>query len=84
MAPSTQIMLSGCLTFGVPMLLAARELAALRRSGGKWRPDPTPAPSPRPGTPPTSASKPLPACLIPVRQPEPQKTPQKTRVLEPA
>jgi hypothetical protein len=84
MAPSTQIVLSGCLTFGVPILFALRELLTLRRgSGGSWRPDPHPAPAPRPTMPPTGASpyaKPLPACLIPVRQPEPQNT----RVLEPA
>jgi hypothetical protein len=83
MAPSTQIVLSGCLTFGVPMLVALRELFTLRRGGGSWRPDPKPTPPPLPTMPPTGASpyrKPLPACLIPVRQPEPERT----RVLEPA
>ncbi len=83
MAPSTQIVLSGCLTFGVPMLVALRELFTLGRGGGTWRPDPKPAPTPRPTMPPTDASpyaKPLPACLIPVPQPEPQKA----RLLEPA
>jgi hypothetical protein len=31
MTPETQILLSGALTFGVPLALAARELIALRR-----------------------------------------------------
>jgi hypothetical protein len=72
MAPSVQIVLSGVLTFGVPMLFAARELIVLKRGGGSWRPDPTPAPVPRPRMPPSGAlpQRPLPACLIPTRLPE--------------
>lgn len=71
MSPSSQVLLSGALTFGVPLLLAVRELITLRR----WtdEPDerdgsaePAPPPPPRGGTP---AAKPLPACLIPERRP---------------
>lgn len=72
MSPGTQVFLSGMLTFGVPLLLAVRELIALRRStdgpgGGDGSAEPGPPPAPR-GTGP--AVKPLPACLIPVRQPD--------------
>jgi len=64
MSPSTFVILSGVLTFGVPLLLAVRELFYLRPSGG-WTPDPPPPPEP----------KPLPDCLIPkpmVRRREPE------------
>ncbi len=49
MSPSVQIILSGTLTFGIPLLLAARELLVLRRGGGggSWRVEPRPEP-PRP------------------------------------
>jgi len=53
MRPELQVFLSGCLTFGVPLVLAVRELMLLRR-GGSWRPDPAPEPQPRP----------LPPCLL--------------------
>ena len=71
MAPGIQIVLSGALTFGIPLLFAMRELRALRRPwngpGGHTRqPDPDPPPR-RPGDQP--ALKPLPACLIPNPQP---------------
>lgn len=72
MSPSTQVLLSGALTFGVPLALAIRELIALRRwTGRPGGPDgsadpPLPPPAP-PGNAP--AVKPLPACLIPARQP---------------
>ncbi len=67
MAPGIQIVLSGALTFGIPLLFAVNELRALRR---RWngpddrngQPDPEPPPF-RPGDVP--APKPLPACLIP-------------------
>ena len=50
MTPGTQIILSGTLTFGVPLALAVRDLIALRRpSGGSWRPEP-----PEPIAPPPS------------------------------
>ncbi len=75
MSPETQVMLSGSLTFGVPLVLALRELVVLRRRGnGGWRRERTPEPT---------TPKPLPPCLlIPprlVRPPEPM--PEK-RVLE--
>jgi len=64
------VMLSGALTFGVPLALAVRELLDLkRRGGGNWdgdgpQPEPTPPPSPR-------GEKPLPDCLIPKLAPGP-------------
>ena len=79
MRPELQVFLSGCLTFGIPLVLAFRELRLLRR-GGSWRPDPAPDPQP----------KPLPPCLL-----VPNLTPERTslgppdhaaraRALEPA
>ena len=59
MTPDTQILLSGALTFGVPLAFAVRELVVVRRpprGGGGGPPAPAPAP-PKP--------KPLPDCLIP-------------------
>lgn len=57
MTGSTFVLLSGALTFGVPLALAVNELVALRRRpDGEWRRDPEPAPLP---------PKPLPDCLIP-------------------
>ena len=72
MSPATQVILSGLLTFGVPLLLAIRELIALRRwrdepGGGDGRVEPQPLPLPPGGG---MATKPLPACLIPVRRPD--------------
>ena len=58
MAPGTQVVLSGLLTFGVPLVLALRELRELRRRPrGGWEP---PAHEPVPVPP-----RPLPDCLIP-------------------
>ena len=80
MSPALQVILSGCLSFGVPLVIALYELRNLRRyrgGGGGWRrPAPKPQPRPRQG-----GSRPLPACLVPnaawrppspepVRQPE--------------
>ena len=49
MSPGVQILLSGALTFGVPLILAARELIILRRGGsGSWPPN---DPSRDPATP---------------------------------
>ncbi len=64
MAPDVFVLLSGCLTFGVPLVFAIRELRSLRRGGGGgWRPEPTP---PRPSPVPQGGTgKPLPDCLIP-------------------
>jgi hypothetical protein len=83
MSPETQVLLSGMLTFGLPLLLAVHELFALRRNGGNgWKPDRTPDPKPRPlplgGTP---VQRPLPACLIPVLPPRPV-TPPSVRARE--
>ena len=68
MSPATQIILSGTLTFGVPLALAVRDLIATRRSsggGGGWGGEPpgpvTPAP-PSGGD--SLVSRPLPQCLI--------------------
>lgn len=66
MESSTFVLLSGALTYGVPLLLAVRELVALRRDrdgpGGKPR-DPAPMPPrPRGGAP--DHPRPLPACLV--------------------
>jgi hypothetical protein len=65
LSPALFVILSGCLTFGVPLLLAVRELHLLRRrpNDGGFRPDPAPPPAP----------KPLPPCLIPVRMPAPPR-----------
>lgn len=64
------VVLSGTLTFGVPLVLAMRELFELKRKGpGRWD-DEGPAPyKPPPPLPP--GQKPLPACLIPRLPPRP-------------
>jgi hypothetical protein len=55
MRPEVQIFLSGCLTFGVPLVLAIRELVLLRRhDGDDWPRD----------RPPEDTPKPLPPCLL--------------------
>ncbi len=71
MAPSTQILLSGALTFGAPLVLAVLELVNARRPrGGGFRPpEPDPAPPP---------PKSLPDCLIP----KPSWTPERPKVRE--
>ncbi|MEN0075994.1 MAG: hypothetical protein AAGC69_16510 [Paracraurococcus sp.] len=78
MEPSTFVLLSGALTYGVPLALAVRELLALRRA----RHDGSgPGPSATPTEPPPPAgTKPLPACLIPERP----AMPARQRVLEDA
>jgi predicted glycoside hydrolase/deacetylase ChbG (UPF0249 family) len=52
MSPDLQIGLSFALTFGVPALLAVRELLLLRRDDGPpdwiWRPEDMRPPDPRP------------------------------------
>jgi hypothetical protein len=68
MTPAAQILLSGALTFGVPLVLAVRDLMALRRGpgGGSWPPHPqSPPPQPSSGGP--AMRRELPSCLIPVR-----------------
>ena len=79
MDADTHILLSGALTFGVPLLFAVRELVVLRRGGGgSWRGDPAPEPPPPP---PSRGTGPLPDCLIPRPLPRPAARP---RVLEDA
>lgn len=77
MSPELQVLLSGGLTFGVPLILALYELRSLRRrGGGGWRPD---APPPAPPEPPRGGSdRPLPDCLIP----KPMARPAAPRPLE--
>ncbi len=70
MAPATQIFLSGVLTFGVPLVLAVRELIVIRRRPSGGPPDDQPPPPPKPVPPNDTYSRPLPACLIPQRRPE--------------
>jgi hypothetical protein len=71
MAPATQIILSGMLTFGVPILLAARDVVVVNRKPQAGPPDDhQPPPPPRPMPPTDIYSRPLPACLIPQRRPE--------------
>ncbi len=82
MNPATQIMLSGALTFGVPLALAVRDLVTLRRNppGGGWSPEPPePArPAPSGGGMPTDRA--LPACLIEAAMGDPARA--RRRVLE--
>ena len=87
MQPGLQVILSGTLTFGVPLVLAIRELMASRPpsppppDGNARRP---------PGVPPLPPSgygeRPLPACLIPSLPPRNGAVapPQRVRELEPA
>ena len=66
MTPGAQIILSGTLTFGVPLALAVRDLIALRRgpSGGNWGPEPPQPVFPKPTDGNGTMRKPLPACLL--------------------
>ncbi len=83
MDAGVQIILSGVLTFGVPLVLAARELWVLDRGiGGAGDRDDMPAPVPLAPTPgELPAPRPLPACLIPrLDSPAPSR---RTRELEP-
>ena len=65
---ATYVLLSGTLTFGVPLALALRELLELkRRDEGGWDWDGPVPDAPKP--PPKSGEKPLPDCLIPKLQP---------------
>ena len=58
------VVLSGTLTFGIPLVLAMRELYELkRRDNGGWEGDGPLPPAPKP--PPSFGQKPLPDCLIP-------------------
>jgi hypothetical protein len=55
MSPELVVILSGTLTFGVPLVVAVREVIVTKRGGG-WRPERLPDPRP---------VKPLPPCLLP-------------------
>jgi len=58
------VVLSGAVTFGVPLVLAVRELLDLkRRDNGGWDGDGPPPFKPPPS--PRTGQKPLPDCLIP-------------------
>lgn len=60
-----QVVLSGTLTFGVPLAWAIREWYVLRRpDGGAWPGDEKRPDHPRP-LPPDAPPKRLPECLIP-------------------
>ena len=70
MAPATQIFLSGVLTFGIPLVLAVRELVVVNRRPDTRPPDDQPPPPPKPMPPDDIYTRPLPACLIPQRLPD--------------
>jgi len=73
MTSQTFVLLSGALSFGVPMALAIRELLTLP---SLWRG----GEEPRPEAPFVPAPKPLPQCLLPAPSPAPE--PARIRVLE--
>lgn len=81
-------LLSGAVTFGVPLAVCIRELIVLRRDRGGWgwgtpAPPSPPPPDSEPSLPP--ALRPLPDCLIPKLQQAPViERASETRVLEPA
>lgn len=75
MTSSTFVLLSGVLSYGIPMALAVRELLML--SKGPRGGDEPPPEEPRPAPP-----RPLPACLLP--PPAPVSAPPRVRVLEDA
>lgn len=89
MAPEMHVLLSGALTFGVPLALAVRELMVLRRGG---KPDdrrprrpvaPPLAPADgRPRLPECLIPKPLPQGLVPRLPADP--APSRRREREPA
>ncbi len=77
MDAGTQVVLSGALTFGVPLLWAVRELIVVRRGNrGGWGGEPPKVPDPLPLQPDAHPS--LPECLIP-RLP---RAPARSRELE--
>jgi hypothetical protein len=92
MKPALVVILSGALTFGVPLIIAMWEVIVLRRNNrGGWGPEGPKAPEPPVppmGSPPAqrpTTQRPLPACLIPTRNPAlpgPRAAPS-VRVLEP-
>ena len=68
MKPEMYIVLSGALTFGVPLALAVRELILLRRGGG-GEPWTRGGARETPPVPPPAGNRPLPDCLVPKRSP---------------
>jgi hypothetical protein len=75
MSPELQVFLSGTLTFGVPLVVAVREIVVTKRGGG-WRPERLPEQRP---------TKPLPPCLLPPPRPRgPLADVPRSRVLEDA
>ena len=77
MSGTAFVVLSGSLTFGIPLLLAIHELYDLRRRRkGNWDGD-GPGPNAPPRLPslgrPGLGHKPLPDCLIPQLQPNPAR-----------
>lgn len=82
MKPGTQIILSGALTFGVPLALAIRDLIVLRRPpGGFWRPEPPEARRPPPNDGGCPSRPALPACLLEAAMGDPSRP--RIRTLEP-
>lgn len=78
MTPTTFVLLSGTLTFGVPLAAAVWELLTIppsRPGGGD-----EPPPEPRFRDPP----RPLPDCLLPPPRPAPIIAPRRVRELEDA
>ena len=81
LSPALQVILSACLSFGIPLLIALYEfrMRRHRKGGGGW-----PTPSPRtPPRPIQGGSRPLPPCLVPTAQWR-GPAPAPVRVREPA
>jgi hypothetical protein len=83
MSPETFVLLSGALTYGVPIALGVRELVLLRRDPAAPATDPVP---PAGGGAPARPLPPLPDCLIPrpLEGAAPASGRTKERILEPA
>ena len=77
------VILSGTLSFGVPLAVEVRELLVLRPGRGEGDRDPLPEITPPPPAPSAAGpTRPLPACLIPTLPPR-VAVPRTTRQLEP-
>lgn len=77
MTSTTYVLLSGVLTYGIPLALAIRELLSLPKSerrGDDWPPE----------EPFVRGPKPLPDCLLPPRSPASGPARVRLRVLEDA
>ena len=77
MSPALQVTLSGGLSFGIPLVLAIREIIVMRRRprGGGGGGGARPVTSPRPTS---GGTRTLPTCLIPTDQ---WRAPSRTREL---